>query len=939
MRAIGQKVHTGRWHLLRLCLVLVMSIVALGSSSGVSRALPDDSDPLDPPLPQGCTPFAHVGLTSAGLPLVGWDVLISAADAKLVDLCSGVYSLPPGGFNWTLQSQPPGSTATLNDWFTLTPSLRPDIAGEYLVTFTACPGGGCDFTLASGEPAHVDPTSWDLTITAEYSVTVPAGTDPVLPPLIITEPSDIPDIVRWFKCSGGGGVIDPQWVTVEPWGGVNDYVLLEGKVWRSRLSTIDNELNHHSQDHLVHVLPDADSRWLLMQEPQWSNRPDLLGVEWEGAEFPEAFRPTSGDRVSVYGFWIHDCGHSPFYTEIHPPVGMAVHRSRPVQIPSDFTPDGFPDGLGTNVYVPGIVTDIWFNRDAGEITSNCSDSGLGQPYSGGGIIATAGGCIQGPNPINRSFTFNIYLPPNPQDTLAEILETPVTAPLVPLYISYGSHPAYGSTTGPDPDIGVKWKDGVIYLEVTIDLSSFTGDTYQRRIEAAWAYPDANNWGLRSWKLRVISLTDIDDSDWIPWNDGDWRLWVNTNNTDMEWTNVLWCNGCVHDTMTFSGIPWETGGTSTHDLGPDILLFPSQRIWVHSGGWDEDWLLDDSTGFVNDSLPQEAHYYHSQSQGGGGSYVLNYEILAMDRTGLVADLTPEAEYLHEGYVISAGDQLMCLTMTDICVLVPELTGYLPEEWNPMNWIMEQQFFEEQQFIELVTTRLFKPQPVETFALTNISIEDLAEVISVGVRDQPEAIDRTLRQLRDAADAVLKSGLAAEAILDLRSLKEAFPKNLWEKYFGGIVFATDGVVRREASDSNPEPGQVVTISIKPEDFSVPYAVQEELSQGLEYTGAHTADGNPTDTVFTMLAAKGFSYKVRIPEDAELGKTFTIRGKYWDYPDATVPVEATVLTVTGGGKPGGCGIGTLFSVDAGLAGLVVLGLVIYRKRKAAGTRTLGA
>ena len=29
---------------------------------------------------------------------------------------------------------------------------------------------------------------------------------------------------------GGGGVINPQWVTVEPWNGPNDYKLLEGAV-------------------------------------------------------------------------------------------------------------------------------------------------------------------------------------------------------------------------------------------------------------------------------------------------------------------------------------------------------------------------------------------------------------------------------------------------------------------------------------------------------------------------------------------------------------------------------------------------------------------------------------------------------------------------------------------------------------------------------------
>jgi len=498
---------------------------------------------------------------------------------------------------------------------------------------------------------------------------------------------------------------------------------------------------------------------------------------------------------------------------------MAVHRNRPVLIPSEpdnFAPEGYPNGMGSNVWVPGIVTDIWFNRDAGEITSNCGDTGLAQPYSDGD-------CIQGPNPINRKFTFNIYLPPNPLDTLADIAGTSVYAPPVPLYIKTGSHPEYGSPTDPDPEIEVKEIGGVTYLEVTIDLSSFSGDTYQGRIEAGWAYPDANNWGLKAWKLKVISLdvNDNGESKYIPLDRGDWRLWINTNNADMEWTNVLWCEGCVGTKVTFSGVPWETGATSEHDLGPDILLFPNQRIWVQSSGWDEDWVVGDDVGAVYDLKPQQAAEYHSPSF--GYEYYLNYQILPGKPVGL-PDLTPEAEKLHAAYVINAGDPLLCSKMLNNCLLLPELTEKQPNEWYPMDWSMGQEP------IDLATTPLFKPQPVETFVLTDISIQDLAEVISVGIREQPEAVDRTLRQLRDAADHVLESQLAADAIFDLHSLKEAIPGDLWERYFSGIALATEGRIQREVSDSNPEPGQVVTISIKPEDFSVPYTVHEEFSQCL-------------------------------------------------------------------------------------------------------------
>jgi hypothetical protein len=91
-----------------------------------------------------------------------------------------------------------------------------------------------------------------------------------------------------------------------------------------------------------------------------------------------------GDRVSLFGFWILDCGHPPFYSEIHPVVGWGVHRQRPVRIPDDaaFTFDLETSTVtaraGSNLHVPGIVTDLWFNADAGGATGG-DPSGLALP--------------------------------------------------------------------------------------------------------------------------------------------------------------------------------------------------------------------------------------------------------------------------------------------------------------------------------------------------------------------------------------------------------------------------------------------------------------------------------------------------------------------------------------------------------------------------------
>ena len=55
---------------------------------------------------------------------------------------------------------------------------------------------------------------------------------------------------------------------------------------------------------------------------------DVLEIEWESKFFPPEFWPSPGDSAWVLGRWVFDCGHPPFYTEIHPIVGVAVHRPR-----------------------------------------------------------------------------------------------------------------------------------------------------------------------------------------------------------------------------------------------------------------------------------------------------------------------------------------------------------------------------------------------------------------------------------------------------------------------------------------------------------------------------------------------------------------------------------------------------------------------------------
>lgn len=766
--------------------ILLLLLVEQTEAWGVPK-----EDEFDPPVPF-CIPeaFVEVEIRSDGLPVVGNEVRILATTAKVIVTEPGHKTSagcqktlhPINSFKWELFVRPSGSAATLTDTKTLSPKLKLDKAGEYKVRFVACPTK-CMVPMNNGGHLPVPSTSRSLTITAVEELVFPPESEPVFPEMESTTRTPFPEADE--KCNGGGGFIDPQWVTVNPWHGPQDYELLEGRVRASRISRMDNPLNHDSQDFLTHVVPDPPFRRLLALTPKAQND---VEVEWERAHFPEVFRPTRGDRVSIVGYWIHDCGHGS-KTEIHPPVMVATHRSRPVKIPSSA-------GHGSNVYVPGVVTHLWLNQYAGEITGNCSSTGLHQPDSGSKwCLPQSEGYHH--NPINRVYEFNIYLPRDPQAVMAE---AGFPAPSVPLYTEI-LDPFGGA--GPDPTIKTVKQGDVTFLKVRLDLSSYTGATYSRKIVAAWAHIAPDNWGLKRWKLRINSMDVHDDGDNWPKGDGDWRFWANTNNTNQEWTKLFDGDGNVHGLMDFGGQPWETGSPNPNrSLGPDILVFPRQDIWVHTSGFEDDWIVSDDTGSVDRLWPQLQRSYSTRCQCSSdgisycADYTLNYEILTAGSVGR-ATLSEKARARYAAYTIRFDENR---------TVIARLPSPIERIWNLPERL---ELLPGSQAISLDDTSFFPQQHTETSALTGISIERLREVLSARRDENPRQVSRALQELREEADQVLKSGRRTDAINDLSVLRAALPADLWKRYFGDLGCDLETNVRfpsRSRQESKNEPSSV-------------------------------------------------------------------------------------------------------------------------------------
>jgi len=680
---------------------------------------PDLIAPGDPPE---CIPFVGIeGIPLIeGHSFVGQTVTIRADHVQLVEHDPNCqrYSSSLDTFHWNV-SNPDGTPGTLDEEGTLHPRLELAESGTYTVELVAC-DFGCEFDEPGASTIGVGPATRTIEISTMSHLlpeTVPAlpafrcdttQTPPVCevsrkqcssdadctPSPTFVPADDLDEACRPFSykisniesCVPSEGAIEvripgvngAQWIArasrpgdmaITDWLGSGDYAnvnrdtgvieAVEGWARKTRIAKADSRFNHSSQDVNFNLVLDPIHRGFLM-ETDGHPAKDSMHNEWEEQNLPGAFRPSNGDRASQFGYWIHDCGHSPFRTEIHPPVGVASHRMRAIRLPD--TPENIPGldaPVGTGVYVPGILTEVWFNPFAGKMMQ-CDLTTLHQPAKivdeeifyccGDQIFSENPGecpnncdpfedpncfpgvdlpevvfrdiydseCIEDPSPVNRRFMFHIYLPRNPKAILEEAGVEDL--PEIPLYAKVID----GQLNGNLVDIERVQEGEATYLRVTVDLRNHGNFSTWFRIAAAWVYPSPENWGLHEWRVRVpsIEVKYDGDSDSILNlfdNPGEWNLWVQVNNAAVEtnrdagnrplheWTKVV-DEDVTDGTFDFHGRPWSTGNSALdRSLGPDLKLFPdlpNQNIHLHASGYDYDGSLkaQDGVSLINVVTP-------------------------------------------------------------------------------------------------------------------------------------------------------------------------------------------------------------------------------------------------------------------------------------------------------------------------------------------------
>jgi hypothetical protein len=191
-------------------------------------------------------------------------------------------------------------------------------------------------------------------------------------------------------------------------------------------ATDDAILQHDSYDFNGNLVPDRASSYLVagsaasktnnFATAPGSNADDeyrRLHFEWESGTLPFFAWPTDGDRATIWGSWIWDCGHwsttennaegsttTGEHTELHPLNAIVVNRKAPYKSSSNETEtDAFISSDGN---VAHAVEQCALTHKPASNTSY--DSGFGP------CTQTTANRVQ---PLMRSYSFFVPAPPKP----------------------------------------------------------------------------------------------------------------------------------------------------------------------------------------------------------------------------------------------------------------------------------------------------------------------------------------------------------------------------------------------------------------------------------------------------------------------------------------------------------------------------------------------
>jgi hypothetical protein len=354
-------------------------------------------------------------------------------------------------------------------------------------------------------------------------------------------------------CPGPVDFLKSGWGLAEPSDGAFHPRRLEGEVVLGHPPHGDAVFNHKTEDYNFFVVPDsqdplasesdADYRYLFgfgnfhAGEPKEKGR---IEVEWEyGAHtwndaadngyyggLPTWAWPNIGDRVITEGYWIFDCGHSPFRSEIHPAWFTATIRNMAQdEMARGANRHGWVAPLGPDDADFSAVTkvDVFISSFGGEAVDNIFDD---DDFYGPDRNPPEPDWWQ---PVNsKDYDFNIPAPPKPSPDaqLKMQIQDPPAGPWI--------RPPGAVSPFFRPDHMTPFeRGGRTFVHVHIPFSTVPDATYllfAKTLIVGWDVPKPDVMHLRVNVKRWNVYDDLDSTkpgaDYSAWvQSGDQNLWL------------------------------------------------------------------------------------------------------------------------------------------------------------------------------------------------------------------------------------------------------------------------------------------------------------------------------------------------------------------------------------------------------------------------------
>ena len=384
-----------------------------------------------------------------------------------------------------------------------------------------------------------------------------------------------------------GGTMDvnttnPSWVSVDPSDKARP---LEGVVRVSKVTWEDYPANHESHDWNIFIKPDtqyefmnsdanhfmdADGKDVPKGDP---NGAFCMEAEWETKQFDMRFWPVVGDRATVLGRWIFDCGHPPYRSEIHPPKFTAFTRMSPHTFTGDTTPSytnkAFVFINGQGGYFYDRIGGAKYTFDIHVPPKPGTSRGLLDRLKGRIRPARPGQPAEQPEatPDPAAPPVTPVAAAAPPELRAQVLETPFGGPtptLTPLPDQNKVRVTYDLSRVVDPQ---RWN---LYQH---PLSARPKNTpkFGAVIAAGWREPVVTQ-GYRVVKVTFDNIKVNTDHDVIPFSSGEWRFWVHVNGTWMQIPGL-----------------GDVDGGKTYNINKSVLVTVPEdgELALQTTGWESD----------------------------------------------------------------------------------------------------------------------------------------------------------------------------------------------------------------------------------------------------------------------------------------------------------------------------------------------------------------